>query len=36
MTDEEIMRVEEIVNDKIMENVALDENAMCPLRKLKN
>lgn len=32
MTDEEIMRVEAIVNDKIMENVALDEKRNVPIK----
>jgi alanyl-tRNA synthetase len=35
MTDEEIARVEQIVNDKIMENVSLDEKRNVPIEQAK-
>jgi hypothetical protein len=35
MTDEEIAKVEQIVNDKIMENVSLDEKRNVPIEQAK-
>lgn len=36
MTDEEIAKVEQIVNEKIMENIALDERRNVPIEEAKN